>query len=56
MNIRELIARLQTMDPDGGVFVVVLKADGIRELFDVHEVHDENGNAQLEVQEHVTHR
>ena len=56
MNIRELISRLQAMDPEGGVFVVVVKADGIQELFDVRAVRDEHGNAQLEVQEHLTHR
>jgi hypothetical protein len=56
MTIRELIPRLQAMDPEGGVFVVVVKADGIHELFDVQEVRDENGNAQIEVQEHLTHR
>ena len=56
MTIRELIARLQAMDPDGGVFVVVVKADGLQERFDVEEVRDEHGNASLEVQEHLTHR
>jgi hypothetical protein len=56
MKIRELIPRLQAMDPEGGVFVVVVKADGIHERFDVQEVRDDHGNAQLEVQEHLTHR
>jgi hypothetical protein len=56
MKIRELIPRLQAMDPEGGVFVMVVKADGLQELFDVQEVHDEHGNAQFEVQEHPTHR
>jgi hypothetical protein len=56
MKIRELISRLQAMDPDGGVFVVVVKADGLHERSDIQEVHDEHGNAQLEVQEHLTHR
>jgi hypothetical protein len=56
MKIRELIPRLQTMDPEGGVFVVVVKADGLQEVFDVHEVRDDHGNAQIEVQEHLTHR
>jgi hypothetical protein len=49
MKIRELIPRLQAMDPEGGVFVVVAKTDSIHERFDVQEVRDENGNAQLEV-------
>ena len=56
MKIRELIPRLQAMDPEGGVFVVVVKTDGIPELFDVQEVRNEHGNAQLAVQEHLTHR
>jgi hypothetical protein len=56
MKIRELIPRLQAMDPEGGVFVVVAKADGIHEHFDGQEVRDEHGNAQLEVQERLTHR
>jgi hypothetical protein len=56
MKIRELIPRLQTMDPEGGVFVVVVKADGIHELFDVQEVRDDHGNAQLEVQEKLMQR
>ena len=44
------------MDPEGGVFVLVVKADGLHELFDVQEVRDDHGNAQLAVQEHLTHR
>jgi hypothetical protein len=56
MKIRELIPRLQAMDPEGGVFVLVVKADGLHELFDVQEIRDDHGNAQLEVQEHLTHR
>jgi hypothetical protein len=56
MKIRELIPRLQAMDPEGGVFVVVVKADGIHELFDVQEVRDDHGNAQLEVQEKLMQR
>ena len=51
MKIRELIPRLQAMDPEGGVFVVVIKADGLHERFDVQEVRDDHGNAQLEVQD-----
>lgn len=56
MKIRELIPKLQAMDPEGGVFVVVVKTDGIHELFDIQEVRNDHGNAQLEVQEHLTHR
>jgi hypothetical protein len=56
MKIREFIPRLQAMDPEGGVFVVVVKADGLHERFDVQEVRDDHGNAQLEVQETLTQR
>lgn len=56
MTIRELISRLQGMDPDGGVFVVVVTADGLPEHFDIQEVCEEHGNAQLKVQEHPMHR
>jgi hypothetical protein len=56
MKIRELIPRLQAMDPEGGVFVVVVKVDGIHERFDFQKVRGENGNPQLEVHEHLTHR
>jgi hypothetical protein len=51
MKIRELIPKLQAMDPEGGIFVVVVKSEGTSELFDVHEVRDEQGNAQIEVRE-----
>lgn len=53
MKIRELIPKLQAMDPEGGVFVVVVKSEGTQELFDVHEVRDEQGNAQIEVREQM---
>ena len=56
MSIRALIPRLQTVDPEGGVFAVVVKADGIRELFNVREVRNEHGNAQRDVQELLTRR
>jgi hypothetical protein len=35
---------------------MVAKADGIHECFDLQEVRDEHGNAQLEVQERLTHQ
>jgi hypothetical protein len=56
MKIRELIPRLQAMDPEGGVFVVVVKADGLHERFDVQEVRDDHGNAPIEVQETLMQR
>jgi hypothetical protein len=51
MKIRELLATLQALDPDGGAFVVLSKPDGTRELFEVAAVREEQGNAQLEVHE-----
>ena len=51
MNIRDLLATLQALDPDGGAFVVLSKPDGTRELFEVAAVRDDQGNAQLEVHE-----
>jgi hypothetical protein len=51
MKIRELIATLQALDPDGGAFVVLSKPDGTREMFEVAAVRDDQGNAQLEVHE-----
>jgi hypothetical protein len=51
MKIRELLATLQALDPDGGAFVVLSKPDGTRELFEVAAVREDQGNAQLEVHE-----
>jgi hypothetical protein len=56
MKIRELIPMLHAMDPEGGVFVVVLKGDGTSELFDVQEVRNDHGNAQIEVHEQMVQR
>jgi hypothetical protein len=51
MKIRELLATLQALDPDGGAFVVLSKPDGTRELCEVAAVRDDRGNAQLQVHE-----
>ncbi len=56
MTIRECISRLQTLDPEGGVFVLVMNADGTTEIFDVHAIGDHQGNAQIVVQEHMPPR
>jgi hypothetical protein len=56
MTIRECISRLQTLDPEGGVFVVLMNPDGTSEIFDVHEIGDHQGNAQIVVQEHMPPR
>jgi hypothetical protein len=44
MKMRELIPGLQARDPEGGVLVMVVKADSIHALFDVQEVCDDYGN------------
>jgi hypothetical protein len=56
MTIRELIPMLQAMDPNGGVFVILVTEDGTSERFDVHEVRDDHGNAQFEVHEQLPPR
>ena len=56
MKIRELIDALRTMDPEGGVFVVLANADGTSEIFDVQQIHDHQGDAQIEVHEHTLPR
>jgi hypothetical protein len=52
VKIHEFIDVLRTMDPEGGIFVVLVNADGTSELFDVREIRDHQGNAQIEVHEH----
>jgi len=51
MKITELMDILQTMDPDGEVFVHLFKARNIEESFAVDAVRDYNGHAQLEIYE-----
>jgi hypothetical protein len=51
MNIRELIDILRTMDPEREVFVTLLKIDGTGERFDIEEIRDNEGHAQLEIYE-----
>ena len=51
MKIRELIILLGTMDPEAEVFVALFNADGTSKTFDIEEVSDSNGNAQIEIAE-----
>ena len=51
MTVRELIGALETLDPDREAFVVLFKIDGTSEQFDIDDVVDYNGNAQLELNE-----
>jgi hypothetical protein len=48
MTIGELMATVQTMDPDHDVFVALFKPDGTAELFDIEAVQDHHGDAQLD--------
>jgi hypothetical protein len=51
MTIGELIATVQTMDPDHDVFVALFKPAGTGEVFDIEAVQDNNGHAQLDIYE-----
>ena len=51
MTIGELVATVQTMDPDNDVFVALFKSDGTAEVFDIEAVQDHHGDAQLDVYE-----
>jgi hypothetical protein len=51
ITIGELLAILQTMDPTAGVLVALFRADATTALFDISHVTDQNGNAQLNVEE-----
>jgi hypothetical protein len=49
MTIGELIATVQTMDPDNDVFVAFFKPDGTGEVFDIEAIQDNHGDAQLDI-------
>ena len=49
MTIRRLRDVLETMDPDEKTFVALFKADGSAETFEIEEVTDQNGDAQIEI-------
>jgi hypothetical protein len=51
MTIQELIDALETMAPDGDACVVLFKADGTSAQFDIDDVVDFDGNAQLDMNE-----
>jgi hypothetical protein len=51
MTIGELVATVQTMDPEKDVFVALFKTDGTGEVFDIDAVHDHHGDAQLDISE-----
>lgn len=49
MTIRELIATVQTMDPDHEIFVAFFESDGTSAVFDIDAVQDHHGDAQLDI-------
>jgi hypothetical protein len=51
MKIRALTLLLGTMDPEAEVSVALFKADGTAETFDIEDVSDNNGKAQIEIAE-----
>jgi hypothetical protein len=51
MTIQELINTLEQFDPAQNAFVALFKNDGTSEIFEIEEVVEHNGNAQLEIYE-----
>jgi hypothetical protein len=51
MTIGELMAMIQTMDPNHDAFVALFKSDGSAEEFDIDAVQDDQGDAQLDIYE-----
>ncbi len=51
MKIRQLIDILAMMNPDADVFVALFNADGTGDTFDIEDVTDNNGHAQIEIYE-----
>src|SRR5215510_15833721 len=54
MTIHELMATVQTMNPDREIFVALFKADGTNEVFDIEAIRDNHGHAQLDIAEEVS--
>jgi hypothetical protein len=51
MKIRELMTLLEAMDPDAEAFVALFRADGTAETFDIEDVSNNDGEAQIEIAE-----
>jgi hypothetical protein len=51
MKIQTLIDFLRTMDPERDAVVTFLKMDGTGEAFDIEELSNHEGDAQLEIYE-----
>jgi hypothetical protein len=51
MKIRQLMDILAKMNPAAEVFVALFNADGTGDTFDIEDVTDNNGHAQIEIYE-----
>ena len=51
MKIRQLMEILAMMDPEADVFVAFFYPDATSETFDIEEVTEQNGDAQIEIYE-----
>jgi hypothetical protein len=51
MTVSELIDVLSTMAPAADAVVALFKVDGTSEIFEIEDVTDNNGNAQIEIYE-----
>jgi hypothetical protein len=51
MKILQLMDILAMMNPEADVFVALFNANGIGDTFDIEEVTDNNGHAQIEIYE-----
>ena len=49
MKIRQLIDILAMINPEADVFVALFHADGTGDTFDIEDVTDNNGQAQIEI-------
>jgi hypothetical protein len=54
MTIQELINILERFDPAKDVFIALFKIDGTSEIFEIEEIAENNGSAQLEIYEQET--
>ena len=51
MKIRQLMDILERMNPEADVFVALFNANGTGDTFDIEDVTDNNGAAQIEIYE-----
>ena len=51
MKIRQLMDIFERMNPEAEVFVALFNTDGTSATFDIEDVTDNNGHAQIEIYE-----